>query len=109
MSTQLIGFSVGGILRRFLVQPASMSKLAPFVLRVDNLTVLLASLAYQSCHLCTVQHSSSTTIFRNRESWWYHTRAILLLCIPGFFLLVLVSRLHLSSDVVLQLGLLDRP
>lgn len=28
MSTQLIGFSVGGILRRFLVQPPSMSKFA---------------------------------------------------------------------------------
>jgi hypothetical protein len=29
MSTQLIGFSIGGIARRFLVQPPSMSKLPP--------------------------------------------------------------------------------
>lgn len=30
MSTQLIGFSVGGILRRFLVQPPSMSRSSNF-------------------------------------------------------------------------------
>jgi hypothetical protein len=29
MSTQLIGFSIGGIARRFLVQPSSMSELFP--------------------------------------------------------------------------------
>lgn len=32
MSTQLIGFSIGGIARRFLVQPPSMSKFFPWKL-----------------------------------------------------------------------------
>lgn len=41
MSTQLIGFSVGGILRRFLVQPASMSELLTFVRGLFNESVIL--------------------------------------------------------------------
>lgn len=102
MSTQLIGFSVGGILRRFLVQPASMSKsVVPFAPRVDRLTVSLASLAYQSCDLCTIQYPSSAAVFRDREPWRNHPRAVLLLRISGFVLLVLVPRLHFPGDVVL--------
>ena len=109
MSTQLIGFSVGGILRRFLVQPASMSESTLFTSSVVYLIVPFTSLAYEPRDLCAIQHPSSTTIRRHRQPWWYQPREILLICVFGLVLLVLVPRLHLSSDVVLQLGLLDRP
>jgi hypothetical protein len=39
MSTQLIGFSLGGVARRFLVSPPSMSKSSPSLTRDPTLTL----------------------------------------------------------------------
>lgn len=73
MSTQLIGFSIGGIARRFLVQPPSMSMFpschvmgASFILiRVG------ASLAAQLGDLRIIQHAPCANLCWYGKSWGY--------------------------------------
>lgn len=60
MSTQLIGFSIGGIAKRFLVSPPSMSMstVQPSKPCSEGLTCFLPSLATKPRILCTLQHSA---------------------------------------------------
>lgn len=63
MSTQLIGFSIGGIARRFLVQPPSMSTVN-FIYQPSQNSHLLRtnSLANTTCDLRTLQYLARTNV-----------------------------------------------
>jgi hypothetical protein len=59
MSTQLIGFSIGGIARRFLVQPSSMSELFPFVKASLSHLVAVWPGTLVTCTLFNTLHSQT--------------------------------------------------
>lgn len=80
MSTQLIGFSIGGLSRRFLVAPPSMSMSSlslrwALLLSVDSCLVYF-SMACELGHLCAIQHASLSRIHWNGKSRWLVPRAI---------------------------------
>ncbi len=103
MSTQLIGFSIGGVNRRFLVDSPSMSMLT---FRISNilclrhsetcllnlwwlepahtmLTRLLRfSLAGESCPLRSVQYAAFTAVRGYGSTRWYITWKIFRVCYP---------------------------
>jgi hypothetical protein len=108
MSTQLIGFSIGGIARRFLVSPPSMIWPANLVL----------------CALFNTLHSQNyagvgTRGGMSRERFFVCTLApaafVAVSCSPicrrirCWHDLVPVPRVPLPGSQLLQLGLLDRP
>jgi hypothetical protein len=107
MSTQLIGFSIGGIARRFLVSPPSM--IWPANLVLCALFNTLHSQNYQgvgsrgglsrerffTCmSTCPLGHQLTVANISSR-------------CVPWWLHLVLLPRLPFRRPVVLQLGLLD--
>ena len=64
MSTQLIGFSMGGVARRFLVSPPSMSAclLTSLIISLSDDGCLDHSLASESGHMRSFQHSSLSSL-----------------------------------------------
>lgn len=108
MSTQLLGFSLGGILRRFLVQPPSMSEHFDISGKHFTHERHLRSLAGQSCDLCPIQHASFSLLYRYRYPRRGLTRTLLPDCVGGWPVLVLPSWLSFPSTLLLFLGMLDR-
>ena len=105
MSTQLIGFSIGGICRRFLVNPPSMSM---FVSVPKQLTPESCnSLARQFGHMRAIQHASCSDIRWHGSTSWYQPREVLLLYLFSVRHLVLCAGLFVPSTQLLLLGVLD--
>ena len=80
MSSQLIGFSIGGIARRFLVAPPSMSNV--FFAWIDRPSLMHYrdfSLAENPRLMCALQHTALTDLRRDRPARRNQQRAILYL------------------------------
>src|ERR1700730_2269049 len=88
MSTQLIGFSLGGAAKRFLVSPPSMS-LSTCLLTSSYRALMMGclSLACEPCHMCTFQHPSLSGLpgFSRHGN---ESRTFLFLCVPCLLYLV---------------------
>lgn len=71
MSTQLMGFSMGGVARRFLVSPPSMSAclLTSLITLLNDDGCLDPSLASKSGHMRSFQHSSFSGLLRLSRHW----------------------------------------
>lgn len=93
MSTQLLGFSIGGILRRFLVQPPSMSAHI-YILWKHSLTNVVSSVwptNLVSCALLNTLHSQSYAgmgtrggISRERFFLYAWTAGVCWYFLPGY-------------------------
>lgn len=77
MSTQLIGFSIGGICRAFLVAPPSMSELFCIFIAFHIPNLICLSLAYKSGDLCTIQHATFSRVRWHGQARRLVTRAVL--------------------------------
>ena len=66
MSTQLIGFSIGGVARRFLVSPPSMSTHRLLPPGADFIHIISLSLACELGSLRPIQHTPCARIRRRR-------------------------------------------
>ena len=108
MSTQLIGFAMGGIGKRFLVSPPSMSEWCSISFQVQRL-MSLNSLACQSRIMRSLQHSPLSTLRRNGLSWGHYSRTILPHRLHLLFCLVLLTWLPLHRTFRLLMGHLDIP
>ena len=91
MSTQLIGFSIGGVARRFLVAPPSMSQC--FHLTSIGKAHHKISLAKHPGLMCPLQHPSFSELCRYWTTRWYITREIFYLCLISGGSLVYVPAL----------------
>lgn len=109
MSTQLIGFAMGGIGKRFLVSPPSMSELCMRSRRRIILMNLVDSLACEPRLMRSVQHTPLTTLRWNGLARGSHARALLPHCLHVLLHLVLLPRLSLHRPLCLLLGHLDFP
>ena len=69
MSTQLIGFSIGGVARRFLVAPPSMSTFALFPSLSSALTLNLPSMAKFPRHMRPLQHPPFPDVPRDGQQY----------------------------------------
>lgn len=99
MSTQMIGFSIGGIGKRFLVAPPSMSTLPDAYAIAITLLNSHHSLACESRPLRALQHAALAAIQRHRLARWYQSRALLHLRVLGSHLLVYVVHLPFLDHV----------
>ena len=90
MSTQLVGFSLGGIAKRFLVSPPSMSACScdPSY-HSPNDGYLDYSLASKPGHMRSIQHSSLSGLF-GISRLGNEPRAVFSLWVSGVFHLVYV-------------------
>lgn len=125
MSTQLIGFSIGGICRRFLVQPPSMSEFILYCLIIQitdrnsfqfgrQTWLLVRFLPFQWFLLaqlvpcrCPVQHTPLHAVCRDGKTWGYQPWKIFPVRISWVILLVLHARISLPSVELFLLGVLD--
>lgn len=106
MSTQLIGFSIGGICRRFLVNPPSMSMFVS-IYRESQMPEFRNSLACKFGHLRAIQYASRADLRRYRSPWWNESREVLLLLLCDIRHMVPGPRVSVPSTQLLLLGMLD--
>jgi OPT oligopeptide transporter protein len=89
MSTQLIGFSMGGVVKRFLVSPPSMSWCNTSFEPPSRANKTPHSLARKSGHLCPFQHSTFSGL-PGLSRFWNESTAFLLPWLSWLLLLVYV-------------------
>ena len=103
MSTQLIGFSTGGVVKRFLVSPPSMSwSTVPFVRpssRADMMGAFDPSLASEPRHMRAFQYSSLSGLLGFLRLG-NEPRAFLLLWFPCLLHLVYVRSVLFPTSAV---------
>ena len=108
MSTQMIGFSIGGVAKRFLVQPPSMSEIKVFKFQILDLICTLDSMAFQSRFMCFIQHVTFSAICRYGYTRRHQQGEIFHLRLSWRRILVFRPGVPFPSAFSLLMGLLDQ-
>ena len=107
MSTQLIGFAMGGIGKRFLVSPPSMSKSRIWLLLKDTTELHFYSLARKFGFMRALQYPPLATLRRDRKQGRTLARTVLCLRILGLLHMVFLAGLHFYCALGLLVGDMD--